>query len=206
MEDFFNSTLEASPLSGFADKAGGYFFVGKHGVAVGMRSTGTRTDERFEVKKEYTSHLYGGVETGVAERCILPYGDTTEGATTFHKGFTNYSTGQTVKLHRTGNIVTMTGAAKRTSTLSSGGNANMFTVPEGYRPVWNVVQRMQGTSHNKWLLEINAAESGGTGSDQYEVNLSRYGGTSNAEISTSNWLVMTAVWITNDPFPVGDLL
>lgn len=166
----------------------------------------TETTPEALLTKMNRAGLDGGVETGVAERCILPYGDTTEGATTFHKGFANYSVGQAVKLHRTGNIVTLTGAAKRTSTLSSGSNANMFTVPEGYRPVWNVVQRMQGTSHNKWLLQIDAAESGGTGATQYEANLSRYGGTSNAEITTSNWLVMTAVWITNDPFPVGDLL
>ena len=42
-------------------KAGGYLNVEKTGVAVGMRSTSTPLNKKFEVAEDYTSHMYGGI-------------------------------------------------------------------------------------------------------------------------------------------------
>lgn len=42
-------------------KSGAYFNIEKTGVAVGMRTTGTSDDKKFEVAEDYKTHLYGDV-------------------------------------------------------------------------------------------------------------------------------------------------
>lgn len=42
-------------------KAGGYLNVEKTGVSVGMRSTSTASNKKFEVASDYESHFYGGI-------------------------------------------------------------------------------------------------------------------------------------------------
>lgn len=57
LTDQFNST----EVTTYIYKSDGYFNVEKTGVAVGMRSTGTAEEKKFEVDSEYESHFYGGI-------------------------------------------------------------------------------------------------------------------------------------------------
>lgn len=43
------------------EEATAFFDVEENGVSVGMRSTGTANDKRFEVADDYTAHFYGGI-------------------------------------------------------------------------------------------------------------------------------------------------
>lgn len=57
LTDQFNNT----EVTTYIYKSDGYFNVEKTGVAVGMRSTGTAEEKKFEVDHEYESHFYGGI-------------------------------------------------------------------------------------------------------------------------------------------------
>ena len=55
LSDFFNEVS----LGGEISKAGGYFYIGKNGVAVGMRGTGTVAAPKFE--SAYPAHFYDDI-------------------------------------------------------------------------------------------------------------------------------------------------
>jgi len=58
LSDYFTSTTVTVSVL----KAGAYFDVEPVGVSVGMRSTGTEEDKKFEVDGEYGTYLYGGIK------------------------------------------------------------------------------------------------------------------------------------------------
>ena len=54
--------LNTEQITTLVLKAGGYLDVEKTGVAVGMRSTATAANKKFEVAEDYSAYLYGGIE------------------------------------------------------------------------------------------------------------------------------------------------
>ena len=54
--------LNTEQITTLVLKAGGYLDVEKTGVAVGMRSTATAANKKFEVAEDYSAFLYGGIE------------------------------------------------------------------------------------------------------------------------------------------------
>lgn len=55
LADYFTSVVMRTAV----EKASAYFNVEQNGVAVGMRSTGTPDEKKFEVAEDYDSHFYG---------------------------------------------------------------------------------------------------------------------------------------------------
>lgn len=52
---------EIGSMTGYVDEATAFFNVEENGVAVGMRSTGTAAEKRFEVADGYEARFYGGI-------------------------------------------------------------------------------------------------------------------------------------------------
>lgn len=68
-------------------KAGGYLNIEKTGVAVGMRSTSSALDKKFEVAEDYASHFYGGIEgvNNYSTAEVLTGGHWIDGKPLYHK-------------------------------------------------------------------------------------------------------------------------
>lgn len=52
---------ETGSMTGYVDEATAFFNIEENGVAVGMRSTGTAAEKRFEVADGYEARFYGGI-------------------------------------------------------------------------------------------------------------------------------------------------
>lgn len=52
---------EIGSMTGYVDEATAFFNIEETGVAVGMRSTGTAAEKRFEVSDGYEARFYGGI-------------------------------------------------------------------------------------------------------------------------------------------------
>lgn len=76
-------------------------------------------------------------------------------------------------------IVSIRGIVKPRATISSGGTAIIFTLPEGFRPSYEISKVCAGSSKNTWLMYI---------SRNGNVSLNRYGTTANASCGTSAYL------------------
>ena len=57
LTDFFGAAVETR----YVDKAGGDLNVEPYGTAIGMRSTATPNNKKFEVAPGYAAHFYGGI-------------------------------------------------------------------------------------------------------------------------------------------------
>lgn len=83
-------------------------------------------------------------------------------------------------------MVWLTGAVRNSSAISgSNDERQMFSVPSGWRPAFDVRAVCQGSGNNKYLLHVT---TGGAAS------MSRYGTTSNATCGAGSWLVLNAAW------------
>ena len=108
---------------------------------------------------------------------------------TLTSNFTNYSTNTTPEYRKTGKQVEIRGVVKPTATITaSNTGVTIFTLPEGYRPTKTVFEICQGSGRNVWLLNIN---TNGT------VTISRYGTTSNIDITASAWLCFNKTFLIN---------
>ena len=122
LQDFYHTVS----LEFDIDKAGGYAFIGKHAVAVGMRGTGTVNDKRFEVAEEYTSHFYGdaifhgGIISSEEYAPEMLTGTATPG-----------TQGGELAFHRVGPMVFLSGTAKLTTAARE---AELCDVPESFMP------------------------------------------------------------------------
>lgn len=54
--------IESTTATYEIEEAAAFYDVEPYGVSVGMRSTGTLNNKKFEVAEDYTSHFYGGIE------------------------------------------------------------------------------------------------------------------------------------------------
>ena len=74
--------------------------------------------------------------------------------------FKLYASGSPVRYRRKNGVVTVTGIvspASNTNDIGSSTRVDMFTLPEGYRPVSDVVVMCQGTSTDLWVFGITAS-------------------------------------------------
>ena len=103
--------------------------------------------------------------------------------------FNLYTAGDYIKLKRSGNVCSITGAVKPASTLTAGDTSYQIcsAIPSGYRPTQEINLVMQGSTQYKWLLRISTAGI---------VSFSRYSVTNSyASPNTNVWLPFHAVWI-----------
>ena len=74
--------------------------------------------------------------------------------------FKLYASGSPVRYRRKNGVVTVTGIvspASNTNDLGSSTRVDMFTLPEGYRPVEDVIVMCQGTSTAVWTFGVTTS-------------------------------------------------
>lgn len=113
------------------------------------------------------------------------YGEGWKNAT-FSSNFTGYASGASVKYKKTGKVVQVLGQVKTTRTLTEG---TICTLPAGYRPSMAVYNIAQGSGVNKWLVSAGADGS---------IGLGRYGTNSQIDVTTSQWLAFSIVFIADN--------
>lgn len=99
--------------------------------------------------------------------------------------FTLYSSTSVCKYRKIGSFVQITGQVKTTKTLTSG---TIFNLPAGYRPKYEMFFVQQGSSTFKWMCNI---------SPNGNVVAQRYGVTSSIDITTSQWLPFTCMFMVD---------
>lgn len=91
------------------------------------------------------------------------------------------------RLVRHGAVAMASGAVKPTSSISTSSEAVVFArLPEEWRPMARFIAPMQGSSMNRWLMEV--LPSG-------DMTMARYGTTAYGTVTSSNWLVFTATYL-----------
>lgn len=99
----------------------------------------------------------------------------------------NNNNSNTPIYRKVGKTVEIKGIVSPSATISAGDTANIFVLPEGYRPLNRAVTKIcQGTSRNVWLLSIGTNGA---------VEFARYGTTNYADASTSVWLPFQATFL-----------
>lgn len=104
--------------------------------------------------------------------------------TDYNEQFTKYSAGTGAWYRKWGKVVQVVGQVKTTESISSG---IIFTLPNGFRPNVQSFTIGQGSGVNKWL--VNVGVNG-------DVTAERYGTSSQVNITTSNWLAFSIMFIT----------
>lgn len=102
-------------------------------------------------------------------------------------GISRYSTSQApVQVRRIGQTVYLRGAV--TNTTSWATHDSIITIPEGFRPDFLNVFVCQGSSSNRFLLEVNS--NGVCAATRYSNNT-----TMNNTVSTGSWLNFFCSWL-----------
>lgn len=112
---------------------------------------------------------------------VLTNDDTgwiTATVTSAFKGYGN-NNNNLPKYRKVNNYVEIRGIVSPTSDIAADGTANIFTLPEGYRPDYDRAFICQGSGINRWLLTV---QSNGV------VMFSRYGASASAKAPTGAWL------------------
>ena len=125
------------------------------GASVGMRSTGTESNKKFEVASSHKSYLNGGAygEGGYRmDKC-----GKWEYLTISNSNFASYSSEYAPRISRVGALVFLDGMVKNTAELSASFNAIVATLPEWARPVTDVHAIQQGSGRAVWWQRITAA-------------------------------------------------
>lgn len=105
--------------------------------------------------------------------------------------FKLYASGSPVRYRRKNGVVTVTGIvspASNTNDLGSSTRVDMFTLPEGYRPVSDVVIMCQGTSTDLWVFGVTA--SGAAFASRYRDE------TGYVTPADTAWMPFTATFLT----------
>lgn len=100
----------------------------------------------------------------------------------------NNNTDNTPKYIKVGRMVEVLGEISPNKTFNKESEYTMFTLPSGYRPMYEFQTLCQGTGANKWLL---------TTSTDGKFKFARYGTTEYAVPSTSVWLTFHVVFLTS---------
>ena len=100
----------------------------------------------------------------------------------------NNNTDNTPKYIKVGRMVEVLGEVSPNKTFDKNSEYTMFTLPSGYRPMYEIQTLCQGTGANKWLL---------TTSTDGKFKFARYGTTEYAVPSTSVWLTFHVVFFTS---------
>lgn len=190
LTDFFHSV----PMVVAVDKAGAYFDVEKHGVAVGMRATGAPDSKKFEVAEDYKSHFYGGVYGADGNRLD---GVRYEAIEAFHASFEPYNSLEnlTPVIARVGPMVFLDGLLRnKTAVTLDNTGIQAFILPEWARPARDVFALHQGSGTMLFWLRITPAGA---------VTISRYRNTatsssSYSSVSVGSQFPVTARWIAAD--------
>ena len=145
--------------------------------------------------------LYGNGETGyIYAKTIVVSGSAGAPSSTWQKVLAdsgwqtatlssafqvyNNTAGYAPKYRRIGDVVYVTGVVSPTTEITNG--AVIFTLPSGYRPSAYSAFICQGSSANRWLLNV------GTNG---EVNIGRYGTTESVAVPSGTWLPFTIQFV-----------
>ena len=163
--------------------------------------TGTVVVTRAVSSARGSVMLYGNGETGnVYVKTIAVTGSTGVPSSTWQKVVAdsgwqtatlsssfqvyNNTAGYAPKYRRIGEVVYVTGVVSTTTEITNG--AVIFTLPSGYRPSAYSAFICQGSSANRWLLNV------GTNG---EVNIGRYGTTESVAVPSGTWLPFTIQFV-----------
>lgn len=127
LTDYFGSTT----LSYSIEKGGGYFSIGKYGVSVGKRSSGSAYNRKIEVDPDYTLYYEGNGYDGDGNKII----GKAEWKTLDINENVNESTAIYTKY---GQYVNIQGGVYLKNTLAPNTTLTIATLPEKYRPKENV--------------------------------------------------------------------
>ena len=139
---------------------------------------------RYNNRYDNTDH-YG------SWRQIAAEDDTGWQSAALTSDFKLYASGSPVRYRRKNGVVTVTGIvspASNTNDLGSSTRVDMFTLPEGYRPVSDVVIMCQGTSTDLWVFGITT--SGAAFASRYRDE------TGYVTPDTTAWMPFTATFLT----------
>lgn len=146
-----------------------------------LQSAGELTDEYMVlVSKPGSGQLFNMEVQEFKEALSIQESEEWKTAT-LSSIFFPYYDGVYPQFRKSGNRVAVRGTVKPSSTIT-GGNTNtaeIFTLPEGFRPSLTLVQLCQGSGKNTWLLTV---------STDGKVKFSRYGTSSLADCPASAWL------------------
>lgn len=102
--------------------------------------------------------------------------------------FKKYQDSSICRYRKVGKIVEVIGAVTPTETIPGSGTREIFfTLPEEYRPVYEVTMICQGTGSNRWAFSITT---------NGQCGVSRYGITEFEDIEPGNWLIFQAMFFT----------
>ena len=145
LQDFYHTITLVFDI----DKAGGYAFIGKYSVAVGMRGTGTIDDKKFEVAEDYTAHFHGGIAATEEYTPEMLTGVDTPG-----------SLGGSLVFRRVGNMVFISGTIKFTVAATT---REICDVPDSFMPSDRITWIAAVTGSRIARLYINRRAADDTG-------------------------------------------
>jgi len=134
-------------------KSGGIFNIEKHGVSVGMRSTASSSDKKFECA--FDAHFYGGIYD--AQGNPVSGEDTGWQALTLDSTCAQATDFAPCAVRRVGKLVLVRGAVNLTSSMTSSSTTPraLCTLPDGFRPPYNM-RAGAAAGTNATALQIDA--------------------------------------------------
>lgn len=144
--------------------------------------------------EQYAGSTLVGSEQSIQDAFTQLNTDTLTVTTTtasYASAFTNYNSDTNNAPHfwKVGKVVTMTGIAKPTAQIASGGSATMFTVPEGFRPITDIRQLCQGSNNHIWMIQLTASNG------SVVFGRLRNGADATATSGTAEWLPFSVTYI-----------
>ena len=114
-------------------------------------------------------------------------GGTMTAKPAYADGFSDYSDDQAVKIMRSGNVVTIIGAIRNSSTIGADPDVVMATIPDGMRPVQDFNTIQQGSQQNIFLQRIDS-------SGNMHIQRYRIGGSYN-NVGANSWINVSCTYI-----------
>lgn len=136
--------------------------------------------------EQYTGSSLGGASQSI-KTLLDAMNIVTTTTVNYTSNFTTYLTGSEPHFVKMGKVVFMYGAAKPTAEIAKSSTAQMFTIPEGFRPCYGIQQLCQGSVRKIWLLSINT---------EGVVTFGRMRNGADAEVTgTGDWLPFSVTYI-----------
>ena len=184
IRDFF----ESAKLSFDVEKAGGYFNIEKYGASVGMRSTATAKEPKFE--SAYPVYPYKGIQLCSDAAYEIPLALDSSGK------FKLYDEDPGLQLIVYGNSVHLTGNIAPAVSIDGGTEEHIITtIPDEYAPKYPLTALQQGRGTAIWMLRVYPLTDHDE-SMRGKAVFSRYrSGASYADAAAGYWLPVCANWI-----------